>query len=148
MAGTRGDLRFRVKPTPGAARLLLGLVGRPSLETGRAQTARVCVNELEIGTLLLSEELTTYLIDLPADLLSGGVANVALEIDHAEAVFDDQHLIVDERLIGLAIGSIGILPRLEEEDEILNQPVDFALAEDLVFEGPSASQEDMDAEKN
>lgn len=109
VAGLEGDLRFALSSEPSDPVLSLDLIGRTSLATGRPQEVTVSVNEHVLGVFELKDEKQTIKIKLRPEDVAGFSVQVRLTAAHAEAVFDAAHVVVDGRLLGVAVCAIAVL---------------------------------------
>jgi hypothetical protein len=116
IAGAKGYVRFGLLQSTRAPRLLLGLSGRTSLQTKIGQVAKIRVNDIDCGEHPLSSAGKTVSIDLAAHGIFDRLLNVEISARHAEAVFDEMHNIVDHRLLGIAIHSLGVIDDDEGQD--------------------------------
>ena len=110
LAGREGHLRFRLAICPSDPVLRIGVWGRRSDQDEVAQEMMVAVNGSYVGTRVLSGRPETVDIPLHDLKLPGGRVQIAIAARHAEAVFDGEGQLVDSRLLGLALTSIGIFP--------------------------------------
>ena len=110
IAGREGHLRFRLMLCPSRPLLRIGVWGRHSDMEDAAQEAMVAVNGMYVGTRTLSGRPEILDIPLGDMALVGGRIQVSIAARHAEAVFDGNGEVVDSRLLGLALTSIGVFP--------------------------------------
>lgn len=108
VAGTSAKIRFVVEGEVNRPRLLLRLSGRNSIVDNDSQRVVVRVNGRRAAVVTVREGMHDYSVDLEREILSAPTLLVEIEASHAEAVFDADHNVVDARLLGLAIGGIGI----------------------------------------
>ncbi|CAL1693002.1 hypothetical protein MMB232_03185 [Brevundimonas subvibrioides] len=108
VAGCDAELRFMVTSQPQHPRLMLRLSGRRSLATGEIQTVVVKVNGRRAASLSVDEGMNDYAVDLPSEAAGAPSFWVELVAQHAEAVFDADRNVIDGRLLGVAIGGIGM----------------------------------------
>lgn len=109
VAGTSAKIRFVVEGELTRPRLILRLSGRNSFVDNDLQKVVVRVNGRREAVLAVHEGMRDYPVDLERETLSAPTVLVEIEASHAEAVFDADHNVVDARLLGLAIGGIGML---------------------------------------
>jgi len=113
VAGAKGALRFILDSQPVRPRLVLRLSGRNSVVGGTPQKVAVKVGGKREGVFILKEGMHDYAIDLAPEQTAVSSLWVEVEAHHAEAVFDESHNVVDGRLLGVAIGGVGVLERGE-----------------------------------
>jgi hypothetical protein len=140
MAGTRGTIAFRLRTMPRLPQLCLRMFGRRSIATDAPCTVRICVNEIDVGSYALSGAAEDILIDIAPSDMQGRTVVITLEASHAEAVYDDQHEIVDPRLLGLGVAGIGVLERYRRPDD----PDDAPSAADDTVAGAAAGNDEPD----
>lgn len=109
VAGSEGGLRFMPDSQPMRPRLVLRLSGRSSCVDGAPQKVTVHVNGEREGVFIVSEGMHDYAIDLAPEKVLAPSLWIKLETRHAEAVFDDANNVVDGRLLGVAIGAVGLV---------------------------------------
>jgi hypothetical protein len=109
MVGRQGALRFRVGPHEGGVSIELTVAGRKALKTGESQTLRMTLNGESLPSITLSDGENTIRVPVPALNTLDGLVTLNLELDHAEAVMDDQWKIIDPRLLGLFLLSLTIV---------------------------------------
>ena len=107
-AAAGDQIRFVVEGEVNRPRLLLRLSGRNSIVDNDSQRVVVRVNGRRAAVVTVREGMHDYSVDLEREILSAPTLLVEIEASHAEAVFDADHNVVDARLLGLAIGGIGI----------------------------------------
>ena len=112
IAGSSGLLRFRIKQSTGSWNLKLTMIGRSSLESGSPQTAMIEINGFEFGPFEIGIFPQTIIV--PFELLSNITNFVTVKAAHAEAVFDENHAIIDNRLLGIAIYGMEIVESTSE----------------------------------
>ena len=108
VSGTQGVLQFTLPAPPRSPQLRMQLCGRTSLETGNPQSATLIVNNRQFGPFTLDVHPTAVTIDLPPALLENMSVKIAIRASHAEAVYNDAHEIIDNRLLGVAICEVGL----------------------------------------
>lgn len=111
MAGTQGHVEFRVDHVPDMPRLHLRVTGRKSLASGRPQVVEIKICGASYGAFELANEIDTIAVDFEKSVFENNHLDIDLKIHHAEAVFDDSHHVIDNRLLGLAILDIGVIER-------------------------------------
>lgn len=108
VAGARGALRFILDSQPVRPRLVLRLSGRNSAG-GMPQKVTVKVGGRQQAVFTVREGMADYAVDLAPEAVAGPSLWVEIEVSHAEAVFDQGHNVIDGRLLGVAIGGVGVL---------------------------------------
>ena len=108
IAGREGHLRFRLALCPPKPLLRIGVWGRQSDADDAAQEMMVAVNGTYVGTRTLSGRPETLDISLADVAIPDGRLQISIAARHAEAVFDGEGQVVDSRLLGLALTSIGV----------------------------------------
>lgn len=110
ICGQLGEIHIRVRDAVTEPVLLLKLEGRPDNDLGTPQEARISINGRETSRLLLTREAKLYEVPLQSGDL-GEVTHISIRARHAEPVVDSSGIIVDPRLLGIAVYEIGVFER-------------------------------------
>ena len=114
IAGCKALICFRSGPLTSNSVLCLSVAGRRSVQTGELPSLSVLINGVNCGRYPVpasQDEIFVPLgdIDLDTDVLS-----VRLQSSSAEAVFDENHAIIDARLLGVMVFGVGVMAKLPE----------------------------------
>lgn len=120
IAGCKAIIRFRAGPLTSRSVLTLLVSGRQSLETGELPHLSVTVNGVHRGNYPVSVSQSTVLVPLDDIDFDAGVLFIHLKASAAEAVFDEHHLVIDERLLGIAVHAVGVLSKMPKQESVEN----------------------------
>jgi hypothetical protein len=108
IAGTVGEIAFKVDGQANQPVLHMKLSGRNAHKNGAPQTVRISLAGRDAGKFDIGPDPEAIAIPLKEDELARPL-ELVLSISHAEPVMDDVQNIIDPRLLGLAILEIGVI---------------------------------------
>lgn len=113
LVGDRGVIEFSL-PRHAAShiedyRVVLGVCGRRSNDTGRMQHCTILVNNLAVAYQAIPDFFTNISVKIPLNIMRG-TSNFRIEIvpDHLEIVYDSTGNVIDGRTLSVLINSIAV----------------------------------------
>ena len=133
IAGRRGIVWFRLGGVPELPELRLELLARRSLASGEPPRIRLELNGTDLGSFQLLEGEQEMAVDVSAADLTARSVYLVIEASHAEAVYGDDHRILDPRLLAVGVLAFGVYDRsLSGHDEEPAPPSGAELAAAVV----------------